>query len=78
MNEKGEQFYEFVKAQGISVPNSYVEFKTAMQDANTASQFHAFVRSKNIDVPESVGEFQSVFSEGGGRVVFKVMYQNIL
>ena len=70
MNEEGEQFYEFVKAQGIDVPNSYGEFKTAMQDANTASQFHAFVSSKNIDVPESVAEFQSVFSEGGADVNF--------
>jgi len=70
MNEKGEQFYEFVKAQGINVPNSYGEFKTAMQDANTASQFHAFVSSKNISVPESVEEFKSVFSEEGKPVNF--------
>jgi len=70
MNEKGEQFYEFVKAQGINVPNSYDEFKTAMQDANTASQFHAFVIDKNISVPESVEEFQSTFSDGGADVNF--------
>ncbi len=70
MNEKGEQFYDFVKAQGINVPNSYDEFKTAMQDANTASQFHAFVIDKNISVPESVEEFQSTFSDGGADVNF--------
>ena len=62
MNDKGQQFYEYLKSSNIEVPASYAEFQSAMQDQNTASQFYDFVKSQDIDVPETSQEFQSVFS----------------
>jgi hypothetical protein len=62
MNDKGQQFYEYLKSVNIDVPSSYGEFQSAMQDQNTASQFYDFVKSQDIDVPETSQEFQSVFS----------------
>jgi hypothetical protein len=62
MNDKGQQFYEYLKSVNIDVPSSYAEFQSAMQDQNTASQFYDFVKSQDIDVPETSQEFQSVFS----------------
>jgi len=62
MNDKGEQFYEYLKSSNIDVPESYKEFQSSMQDKNTASQFYSFVKSQKIDVPNTPEEFQSVFS----------------
>jgi hypothetical protein len=62
MNDKGQQFYEYLKSVNIDVPSSYGEFQSAMQDQDIASQFYDFVKSQDIDVPETPQEFQSVFS----------------
>jgi hypothetical protein len=61
MDEKGEQFYEYVKSKKIEVPNSYKEFQSAMQDSEMANQFYNFVKSKGIEVPDKSEDFQSVF-----------------
>ena len=61
MDEKGEQFYEYVKSKKIEVPNSYKEFQSAMQDSEIANQFYNFVKSKGIEVPDKSEDFQAVF-----------------
>ena len=57
MNEEARQFYEYLKSQNITVPDTYEEFENTMQDEKSASQMHSFVKANGITVPEDTEEF---------------------
>ena len=60
MEDKGLQFYEYVKSKGVSVPDSFEEFQSGLENPDTAAQFMKYLSTKNIKTPGSVTEFQDV------------------
>ena len=60
MEDKGLQFYEYVKSKGVSVPDSFEEFQSGLENPDTAAQFMKYLSTKNIKTPSSVTEFQDV------------------
>lgn len=60
MEDKGLQFYEYVKSQGVVVPDSFEEFQSGLENPDTAAQFMKYLSTKNIKTPGSVTEFQDV------------------
>ena len=60
MEDKGLQFYEYVKSKGVSVPGSFEEFQSGLENPDTAAQFMKYLSTKNIETPSSVTEFQDV------------------
>lgn len=60
MEDKGLQFYEYVKSQGVVVPESFEEFQSGLENPDTAAQFMKYLSTKNIKTPGSVTEFQDV------------------
>lgn len=60
MEDKGLQFYEYVKSQGVAVPESFEEFQSGLENPDTAAQFMKYLSTKNIKTPGSVTEFQDV------------------
>ena len=60
MEDKGLQFYEYVKSKGVSVPDSFEEFQSGLENPDTAAQFMKYLSTKNIKTPNSVTDFQNV------------------
>ena len=65
MEDKGLQFYEYVKSKGVSVPDSFEEFQSGLENPDTAAQFMKYLSTKNIKTPSSVTEFQDVVLNNG-------------
>ena len=62
MSNKARSFYNHLVSKDITVPDTYEEFESAMQDSDVSSDLYSFVKMKGITVPDSVEEFSSVFS----------------
>ena len=61
MIKKSAQFYDYLVSKNITVPDTYEEFETTMQDSDVSSGLYDFVKSKGIEVPETIEAFQSDF-----------------
>jgi hypothetical protein len=61
MIKKSAQFYDYLVSKNVTVPDTYEEFETTMQDSDVSSGLYDFVKSKGIEVPETVEAFQSDF-----------------